>query len=310
MATDTQTNQEQGLSPRVRGNRIPMSSWFTMSRSIPASAGEPTCAVPAASMARVYPRECGGTFLLLRSMAAASGLSPRVRGNRRAGTEFEGRLRSIPASAGEPHKLSMTSGNNWVYPRECGGTHADQARSRTQEGLSPRVRGNRTGNIGQCASPGSIPASAGEPCGRSSAPCPMPVYPRECGGTCFDTGCAQACKGLSPRVRGNHPPCPHLSLCRRSIPASAGGTDIASCYRPTRQGLSPRVRGNRECLMGKHGDFRSIPASAGEPAPAGPTCPAMTVYPRECGGNPRQLSASSVALPRRVYPRECGGTSR
>ena len=119
---------DRGLSPRVRGNPLHRSSTVDgATGSIPARAGEPQrTAYSLAPKRRVYPRACGGTQLnpgqcvpvdavypracggtryrRVRAMADASGLSPRVRGNR-------SRMRccslvldsgSIPARAGEP----------------------------------------------------------------------------------------------------------------------------------------------------------------------------------------------------------------
>ena len=51
----------QGLSPRVRGNRLPVVSPLMGIRSIPARAGEPILCHPPASIRPVYPRACGGT---------------------------------------------------------------------------------------------------------------------------------------------------------------------------------------------------------------------------------------------------------
>ena len=133
---------------------------------------------------------------------AASGLSPRGRGNRRAldATRKTGRLRSIPAWAGEPsiakHKYPIpkvyprvgggTSDDNSiptavyprvgggnlcgrgsieakVYPRVGGGTDKTVVLDSTDEGLSPRGRGNRANQVPRHDGHGSIPAWAGEP---------------------------------------------------------------------------------------------------------------------------------------------------
>ena len=51
----------KGLSPRVRGNRLPTQPMILRKRSIPASAGEPASSVSPAHAVQVYPRECGGT---------------------------------------------------------------------------------------------------------------------------------------------------------------------------------------------------------------------------------------------------------
>ena len=70
-----------GLSPRVRGNpRLPVcpDGWH---RSIPACAGEPSGFMMSMPRSKVYPRVCGGTVGTKYVMQAATGLSPRVRGN-------------------------------------------------------------------------------------------------------------------------------------------------------------------------------------------------------------------------------------
>ena len=91
-----------GLSPRVRGNRLPRSGHGQISRSIPASAGEPAIIRSAAGRQRVYPRECGGTPIPAHPSRPQTGLSPRVRGNRPSTTVNGSVQGSIPASAGEP----------------------------------------------------------------------------------------------------------------------------------------------------------------------------------------------------------------
>ena len=70
-----------GLSPRVRGNRLPASHAAVRSRSIPACAGEPRCATGCSPTSTVYPRVCGGTRRTPALARHARGLSPRVRGN-------------------------------------------------------------------------------------------------------------------------------------------------------------------------------------------------------------------------------------
>ena len=71
-----------GLSPRVRGNRMP----HRTQRAI----------------RRVYPRVCGGTRRPQGQAGVSRGLSPRVRGNRGTASPRRRIRRSIPACAGEP----------------------------------------------------------------------------------------------------------------------------------------------------------------------------------------------------------------
>ena len=92
----------EGLSPRVRGNLTGLPSSMRMPRSIPACAGEPRIAARRRDCREVYPRVCGGTQFFLRVPYREQGLSPRVRGNLEFPTVECVEERSIPACAGEP----------------------------------------------------------------------------------------------------------------------------------------------------------------------------------------------------------------
>ena len=70
-----------GLSPRVRGNRLPCLGFRRRWGSIPACAGEPACAHRGMRTVSVYPRVCGGTRPVTEMPSKPTGLSPRVRGN-------------------------------------------------------------------------------------------------------------------------------------------------------------------------------------------------------------------------------------
>ena len=132
-----------GLSPRVRGNLPSLTTHNVLTRSIPASAGEPTDAHHHQNRHQVYPRECGGTSFVLLTTLFIFGLSPRVRGNHVVGVRDVCHRGSIPASAGEPTIRSQSDYERRVYPRECGGTLTIGAHRHHAYGLSPRVRGNR-----------------------------------------------------------------------------------------------------------------------------------------------------------------------
>ena len=132
-----------GLSPRVRGNRPGPRRWGFSGWSIPASAGEPPSLMFAPGSARVYPRECGGTAVLVLKANAKGGLSPRVRGNQPSNLSRQQWRRSIPASAGEPWPHESDGCTVGVYPRECGGTPYCALHCNCPMGLSPRVRGNQ-----------------------------------------------------------------------------------------------------------------------------------------------------------------------
>ena len=111
-----------GLSPRLRGNRLPRAFATLYAGSIPASAGEPTYVSMNITYAWVYPRVCGGTHGGIPSRQIKSGLSPRLRGNRRDHSWYQCPPWSIPASAGEPRHHKILPCSIPVYPRVCGGT--------------------------------------------------------------------------------------------------------------------------------------------------------------------------------------------
>ena len=174
---------EQGLSPRVRGNRRPMEQAAGHIRSIPACAGEPPTLLTYGPSIGVYPRVCGGTTSCNLTPTPVSGLSPRVRGNPLYEIVLRCGERSIPACAGEPSTLATSADSIWVYPRVCGGTAFFGSLLQHAHGLSPRVRGNRGHEVRIGRRRGSIPACAGEPIRRQRPRTRPWVYPRVCGGT-------------------------------------------------------------------------------------------------------------------------------
>ena len=228
---------------------------------------------------------CGGTFIVFRSSGSLTGLSPRVRGNRRVGGGLYELVGSIPACAGEPSCSSSSCPSRGVYPRVCGGTGGIFCRVAGSAGLSPRVRGNHERSYHFRRYARSIPACAGEPGFASIAAMNSKVYPRVCGGTRMNACWTRITYGLSPRVRGNLAGAQANGRIERSIPACAGepnlsfdelgrepvyprvcgGTTIDTTSALPATGLSPRVRGNRAWLQVSTHLFGSIPACAGEP---------------------------------------------
>ena len=211
-----------GLSPRVRGNRRIRVTCSLTHGSIPARAGEPSAGKPPRSRNTVYPRACGGTWTCFTRASAASGLSPRVRGNPGLHLLDKLALRSIPARAGEPPSSRRGTPVARVYPRACGGTPAEIVPPNVGQGLSPRVRGNLLRETQGSLATRSIPARAGEPAATLVQATLVGVYPRACGGTGPGRCPGGSLQGLSPRVRGNRGSGYFGSDVKRSIPARAG----------------------------------------------------------------------------------------
>ena len=153
----------EGLSPRVRGNRLLEAALDLKPGSIPACAGEPQGYRAGSGEAWVYPRVCGGTLIRQSFGVCTAGLSPRVRGNPACRPGLSPDQGSIPACAGEPAQNGTRHEPRRVYPRVCGGTIEPDQVADYLTGLSPRVRGNPCRRLAASIRYGSIPACAGEP---------------------------------------------------------------------------------------------------------------------------------------------------
>ncbi|KPQ08598.1 MAG: hypothetical protein HLUCCA12_01930 [Rhodobacteraceae bacterium HLUCCA12] len=288
----------------MRGNHTPGETAACPSGSIPADAGEPSTSACSCAALRVYPRGCGGTFLVSRRWRCLAGLSPRMRGNRIRRSALFCDLGSIPADAGEPIRFALSPCFLRVYPRGCGGTTAAPYAVNIKRGLSPRMRGNLVRRRHHSSLSGSIPADAGEPSPRATHAVSKWVYPRGCGGTVPLECRTRSLRGLSPRMRGNQPrerrryrrigsiPADagepiwnsQYALVWRVYPRGCGGTRSRAWRDLVSRGLSPRMRGNHENIFEDGTVTGSIPADAGEPWCR--SCPASKhrVYPRGCGG--------------------------
>ena len=233
------------------------------------------------SNAGVYPRACGGTGFGGGVLVGKAGLSPRVRGNRSTPSDACICWGSIPARAGEPVGAAAGALHRRVYPRACGGTQSIDNYSHNPWGLSPRVRGNRIAVNLAVRDVGSIPARAGEPA--------------------LDD-LDDAGDGSIPARAGEPAAYEQRRLQSEVYPRACGGTRASSARANSLDGLSPRVRGNpcRTSHLSNPGG--SIPARAGEPAMRIPIQRSVTVYPRACGGTPKQYYSrtSTTGLSPRV----------
>ena len=294
----------QGLSPRLRGNRMSGLCPNPGAGSIPAPAGEPRKKSKSKAATWVYPRACGGTKEKVEIQSCDLGLSPRLRGNQGKSRNPKLRPGSIPAPAGEPMRTGSVSMRTGVYPRACGGTDAWFNHPRYTLGLSPRLRGNRECIMSKKHKKRSIPAPAGEPrCGKGWS-LMLRVYPRACGGTTMVIPSPTPRAGLSPRLRGNRiavegdrgldgsipAPAGEPTLYYEQVdaamvyPRACGGTGFAADTAMRQGGLSPRLRGNPDAATDRRVVYGSIPAPAGEPAVDYQFHTHRTVYPRACGG--------------------------
>ena len=299
-----------GLSPRVRGTRYVSGIGNLAPGSIPAGAGNPASTPRSAMTTRVYPRGCGEPLLAAADGLYGLGLSPRVRGTLVRAASYDGRRGSIPAGAGNPHRLSDEHRGRGVYPRGCGEPGDVVIAMKCDVGLSPRVRGTLDRSRRLPSMRGSIPAGAGNPGTRTRTGRTWRVYPRGCGEPISTGQAVGPAQGLSPRVRGTLREPQLAPIGRGSIPAGAGnpchrvilllvgrvyprgcGEPVSSVAAESQlQGLSPRVRGTLQRSKIPTSRTRSIPAGAGNPTSTPRILSVIRVYPRGCG-EPRNFRA-------------------
>jgi len=144
-ATSATAGLREGLSPRMRGHRLPLNDALKQVRSIPADAGPPGQRALCGQGRWVYPRGCGATVDPDSNPISLCGLSPRMRGHPQIQHFPLGHDRSIPADAGPPGQGAYFRHAPRVYPRGCGATRSRRRRAPRSRGLSPRMRGHLRG---------------------------------------------------------------------------------------------------------------------------------------------------------------------
>ena len=143
MAGPLSAGDEEGLSPRGRGNRVLKPLCARQAGSIPAWAGKPGGGPGVMVNVGVYPRVGGETDGGSRHRYQQTGLSPRGRGNRLGVQGPTATGGSIPAWAGKPTGGYWGKSRMKVYPRVGGETASFVGGAAWEKGLSPRGRGNR-----------------------------------------------------------------------------------------------------------------------------------------------------------------------
>ena len=192
-----------GLSPRLRGSLTTDPDRFPCARSIPAPTGKPLLRGPRPRASWVYPRAYGEAASGSGITYSLTGLSPRLRGSHRRHQCLHSRNGSIPAPTGKPTATGDLSFMSWVYPRAYGEARPSWYVVILRRGLSPRLRGSRTREVGGRVVAGSIPAPTGKPQTKAMTPLTPQVYPRAYGEAKVRTEGHLLGRGLSPRLRGS-----------------------------------------------------------------------------------------------------------
>ncbi len=275
----------RGLSPLARGNRRRSVSPQLVAGPIPARAGQPRTSAGSRDWQRAYPRSRGATKSWMLRWPATWGLSPLARGNQTPSIHHNRCKGPIPARAGQPLARQSRALFRRAYPRSRGATFRALASTVANEGLSPLARGNPSALIVESATPGPIPARAGQPGRRNCSGNAAAAYPRSRGATEDAFPFLPPVWGLSPLARGNPSamalysasvgpiparagqPMQHQqeSWLRRAYPRSRGATVPMSLAGGWPLGLSPLARGNRLVRDQIGLALGPIPARAGQP---------------------------------------------
>ncbi len=274
-----------------------------MRRFIPAGAGNRRCSSSGRPRPPVHPRGCREQYTAAIARCTVRGSSPRVRGTGRNHRLRGGRIRFIPAGAGNRGCQTGPQSRCSVHPRGCGEQTEIRRACFVAAGSSPRVRATGCPQPRQSRRWRFVPAGAGNSRGQPRT-CPRtPVHPRGCGEQHDAHPGRPDHRGSSPRVRGTDVQLPQDWHPGRFIPAGAGNrfrplqrqgrrpVHPRGCGEQARpssvsgssRGSSPRVRGTVHSVGLSCGEVRFIPAGAGNRHHRSTRSHSCPVHPRGCG---------------------------
>ncbi len=167
-----------GLSPLARGTPPLRSSTRSISRFIPAGAGNSRSILLALFRLAVYPRWRGELCIKTGVKNFAVGLSPLARGTHKPRHQLQPRTQFIPAGAGNSPVASFPVVSSSVYPRWRGELFLCVAVNPHVGGLSPLARGTPAKADAFTNGHRFIPAGAGNSNRLFVFPIFMTVYPR------------------------------------------------------------------------------------------------------------------------------------
>ena len=189
---------------------------------------------------------------------------PRACGELRLGVHVcGGRVRIIPAHAGNSTPISSLRVGPPDHPRACGELGRQSTEVDTGCGSSPRMRGTPAGPRSPRPRRRIIPAHAGNSSVWSVTELTRSDHPRACGELMIPPGLTCSSAGSSPRMRGTPDPVHHRTGKDRIIPAHAGNS-ITSIVLSLRRSDHPRACGELG-LVGSD----TIPGAGIIPAHAG-----------------------------------------
>ncbi len=231
-----------GLSPLARGTPPLRSSTRSISRFIPAGAGNSRSILLALFRLAVYPRWRGELCIKTSVKNFAVGLSPLARGTRtRDAPRFVG-TRFIPAGAGNSSRAIAIAIVRSVYPRWRGELYINEVNLWKLYGLSPLARGTLFMRGSKSPRRRFIPAGAGNSGESGCVHQWSSVYPRWRGELRRKRMRSPMVIGLSPLARGTPAKADAFTNGHRFIPAGAGNSNRLFVF-PIFMTVYPRWRG-------------------------------------------------------------------
>ena len=170
-----------GSSPRVRGTAPFSDLNYSVTRFIPACAGNSCAYCAHYDHYAVHPRVCGEQDTQVSFLTFFAGSSPRVRGTVTNNTTLAVAARFIPACAGNRSATHRKPSSAAVHPRVCGEQCHPVNRQAVPSGSSPRVRGTGAGLALAKIMRRFIPACAGNRKRLRPRVIFTAVHPRVCG---------------------------------------------------------------------------------------------------------------------------------
>ena len=292
-----------GSSPHARGTHMGDIEAMTYMRFIPACAGNASSPGDAGAAGAVHPRMRGERLTRHNARQRAHGSSPHARGTQPEPICQTGRLRFIPACAGNAPPCSSPRTPMPVHPRMRGERFCTSSWADHSSGSSPHARGTHPRSTPGARKYRFIPACAGNAGGRHNPHLPCAVHPRMRGERGADSGRSLTRGGSSPHARGTRAALWLKGALPRFIPACAGNA-TSRVMSPGSHSVHPRMRGERGVFPSSPSpSFGSSPHARGtRSVDYSRICPPRFIP--ACAGN--ALTKRCDGLARAVHPRMRG----
>ena len=195
-------------------------------------------------MGAVHPRMRGERIFSRLKKSCQTGSSPHARGTPPIAGYRRGRLRFIPACAGNAIARLKRDTSGSVHPRMRGERSGTVDIPNLFRGSSPHARGTPQGFAITRHGSRFIPACAGNAAAANSSSTGLAVHPRMRGERTTEGKGRPTDGGSSPHARGTRWKFPAASAEKRFIPACAGNAMVTTVSAGL-NAVHPRMRGER-----------------------------------------------------------------